>query len=353
MEDARRLIKTWAQNLRRGIAAPDFWGFVRALEQNNASNPRLGYAKHPSEENIRFGQTPHLYFPPSDIAEIIEGKRAGVDALMFTYFFGLLGVNGPMPLEFTHYVYQRSYSHYDQTWRRFLDIIHHRMQVFFYRAFAQNEQSISFDRPADDPVQDIIKSFTGLPPRMGFDGAIENIALSFGENFSFMVRNRKGLEDMLRRILRTKVTVQDFIIASYDLEPKDYAILGNPETATVGVNLQIGRRSLCATRRFEVAIGPIGFDAYQLLMTPGGGFELLIKTVNLYLDRPLDYAFAVRLERGIPPARLGFDWTQDNADAAQLGYTCWIGNGGGEAELRIEASRFNRMKRAREMGKTA
>jgi type VI secretion system protein ImpH len=352
MEDIRRLTKAWSQSLRRGLAAPDFWGFVRLLEQNNPSKPRLGYAKHPSEENVRFGQTPHLYFPPSDIAEIIEGKRAGVDALIFTYFLGLLGINGPMPLEFTHYVYQRSYSHYDQTWRRFLDIIHHRMHVLYYRAFAQNEQSISFDRPGDDPVRDIIQSFTGLPPQINFEDAVENIALSFGENFSFMARNRSGLEDMLRRILKTTVTVRDFIAASYDLEPKDYAILGNRETATLGVNVQIGRKCLCVTRRFEIEFGPIDFDAYQVLMTPGSGFELLLRAVNLYLDRPLDFVFVVHLERGVPPARLGFDWTQINADAAQVGYTCWLGSPEREMVLRIEASRFNRMKYEREMEKT-
>jgi type VI secretion system protein ImpH len=353
MEDLRRLIRAWAQDLRQGIAAPDFWGFARKLEQSNAPRPRLGYAKRPAEENVRFGQTPHLYFPPSDIAEIVEGKRPGIDALVFTHFLGLLGVNGPMPLEFTHYVYQRSYSHYDQTWRRFLDIIHHRMHVLYYRAFAQNEQSISFDRPAEDPVRDIIRSFTGLPPEMRFEGAVENIALSYGESFSFTAKNRSGLEDVFRRILKTRVRVQDFIVAPYDLEPKDYAVLGNPKTATVGVNLQIGRTCLCATRRFEVEIGPIGFDAYQVLMTPASGFELLLKAANLYLDRPLDYAFVVRLTRGIPPARLGFDWTRTNADAAQLGYTCWIGNPGREVELRIEASRFNRMQREREMEETA
>jgi type VI secretion system protein ImpH len=346
MENPGKLIRTWAQNLRRGISAPDFWGFVRKLEQSNSSKPRLGHAKDPSEENIRFGQTPHLYFPPSDIAEILEGKKAGLDAVMFTYFLGLLGVNGPMPLEFTSYVYQRSRSHYDQTWRRFLDIIHHRMHVLYYRAFAQNEQSISFDRPEDDPVREMIKSLAGLPPEMGFDSVSETIALSYGENFAFMARNRSGLEDTLRRMLNTAVTVRDFVAAPYDLDPGDYAVLGNPKTAVLGLNLQIGRSCLCLTRQFEIAIGPIGFDTYQVLMTPSGGFEVLLQTVKLYLDRPLDYVFVVRLDRGnVPPARLGFDWAQANADAAQLGYTCWIGSSSQELELRIDASRFTRLRK--------
>ncbi|MDR2743035.1 MAG: type VI secretion system baseplate subunit TssG [Treponema sp.] len=346
MEDLRKLIRSWSQTLRQGIAAPDFWGLVRKLERNNPGKPRLGYAKHPSDENIRFGQTPHLYFPSSDIAEIIEGTKVGLEAIVFTYFLGLLGVNGPMPLEFTHYVYQRSRSHYDHTWRRFLDIIHHRMHVFYYRALAQNEQSISFDRPGDDPVRDMIKSLAGLPPEMDFDPVLETIVLSRAENFSFMARNRSGLEDVLRRMLKTAVTVRDFVTTPYDLRAEDHAVLGNPKTAVLGLNLQIGRSCFCVTRRFEIKMGPVDFAVYQDLMSPGGGFELLLKTVNLYLDRPLDYGFVVQLERGtVSSARLGFDWTQANADAAQLGYTCWLGNPDRELELRIDASRFIRLRR--------
>jgi type VI secretion system protein ImpH len=346
MEDLRRLIKTCAQNLRRGVGAPDFWGLVRKLEQSDSARPRLGYAKHPSGENVRFGQTPHLYFPPSDIAEILEGNVGGIDAVVFTYFFGLLGVNGPMPLEFTQYVYQRSHSHYDQGWRRFLDIIHHRMLVLYYRAFAQNEQSISFDRRGDDPVRDLVKSLTGLAPEMGFDPVLETIALSYAGNFSFMARNRSGLEEILRRMLKTRVEVQDFIIASYDLEAEDYAVLGNRKTAVLGLNLQIGRTYLSATHQFEIHIGPITFETFQLLMSPVSGLEVLRKAVNFYLDRPLEYAVVIQLARGIVPrARLGFDWTQIDADAAQLGYTCWLGNTDRELELRIGASRFSRMKR--------
>ncbi|MDR2394373.1 MAG: type VI secretion system baseplate subunit TssG [Treponema sp.] len=344
MENLRRLIRTWEQNLRQGKGSPDFWGLVRKLEKSDPSRPRLGYAKHPAEENIRFGQTPYLHFPPNDIAEVMEGKIQRVDAVIFTYCFGLLGVNGPMPLEFTHYVYQRSHSHYDRTWRRFLDIIHHRMCGFYYRAFAQNEQSISFDRPKDDPVRNIIKSLTGLPLEQGFNPISETIALSYGGNFSFMVRNRNGLEDILRRMLKTQVKVKDFIVASYDLAVADYAVLGNPQTAVLGVNLQIGRTCLSATRQFEIEIGPITFETYQILMTPSSGFEVLWQTVSLYLNRPLDYVVVIQLARGLPPARLGFDWTQINADAAQLGYTCWLGNPDREWELRINASRFNRMK---------
>ncbi|MDR0684527.1 MAG: type VI secretion system baseplate subunit TssG [Spirochaetaceae bacterium] len=346
MENIRRLIKNLSRDLRQKISSPDFWGLVRKLENNNMENPRLGYAKSPASENVRFGQTPHLHLPAGGIAEILEGRDSGVEAIIFTYFFGLLGINGPMPLEFTNYVYRRSYSFYDHTWRRFLDIIHHRMHVFYYRAFAQNEQSVSFDRPNDDPLRSIVKSLTGLPPEINYGAAIEKSALSYAWAFSFTARNRSGLEEMLRRLLRTRVEVKDFVTAAYDISPDDYAVLGNPKTAVLGVSLQIGRTYLSAAHKFEIRIGPASFD-----MFPGykrrswratlRAFLLIRELVKLYLDRPLDYSIVVKLVKGsMPAAMLG----SEKQEGFQLGYNCWIGSTDRELELRIDTSRFNRMK---------
>ena len=270
--------------------------------------------------------------------------RTGGDATVFTYFLGLLGINGPMPLEFTNYVYQRSFNHFDNTWRRFLDIIHHRFHVLYYRAFAQNEQSVSFDRPEHDPIRDIIKGMAGLPPGMNFGTSREKIMLSHTDTFSFTARNREGLEKTLRRMLKTGVRVKDFVIALYDINPDDYARLGNPKTAALGVNLQIGRRYLSATHRFEIEIGPIDSGRYRILLAkPGDFLNVLLQTVRLYLDKPLDYTVVIRFGRGVfTPARLGFN--SDGLRPAQLGYFCWIGNIDKELELRINASRFNRIK---------
>lgn len=348
MENLRKLIKSLSNHLKQGKYEPDFWGLVRLLEHSNPDLPRLGYGKLPTEENIRFGQVPYLNFPSTDIAEIFEGKTPGVDATIITYFFGLLGVNGPMPLEFTNYIFQRSHNHYDHTWRRFLDIIHHRMLTFYYRAFAMHQQSICFDRPKEDPIASSIKSLTGLPPdSLGYDAAQSKIVLAFAHHFGFM-KNRSSLEDMLRRLFGFNLEVKQFSPADYDIPDDSHAVLVNPKTTTLGVNMQIGRTYYSVTQRFEICIGPIDFNTYQIFMSGLSGFELLAETVNLYLDRPLDYHIGFKLlSKSIPAGRLGFDWEQ-GFDAAQLGYTCWIGILQEEQViLTIDASRINR-KRHRE-----
>ena len=359
MENPGRSVKKAAQRLRSGTGAPDFWAFVRALENANLSGPRFGKGKNPREENVRFGQAPFLIFPPTDIAEIIEGGRAaGVDATIILYFFGLLGVNGPMPLEFTNYVFRRSHSYFDNTWRRFLDIIHHRFITLFYRSYAANQQAMSFDRSDDDPLSLIIKSLSGFMPAGNAIGNLqhysagsplllpvdrqERLILKSAHHLSFLARNRGSLEDLLRRLFNFNLEVRDFIPSSYDISLESYAILGEKNT-TLGLNLQIGRTYMSITGKFEIHIGPLSFEEYRKFMSGSNGVRLLNEAVALYLDRPLDYSvvFSVWLST-IPLAQLGFDPVGERWDAPQLGYTCWIGDSDEELLiLNISAGRFN------------
>ncbi|GHV83865.1 hypothetical protein AGMMS50212_12050 [Spirochaetia bacterium] len=317
--DVRKLIKTLSRNLRNNVSAPDWFGLVRRLEKSRPNQPRLGQAVHPKDENVRFGQAPFLRFPSTEIAEIAEGNTVGIDAVIMTYFLGLLGVNGPMPLDFTSYIFQRSCNQYDHAWRRFLDIIHHRIHILFYRAFALNEQAISFDRPADDPIRDIFKSLAGLPPdQVMSDKNQEHFFLCNPHHFGMRFKTRSALEDIMRRA-SPNVTIKDFVIASYDIPVENRAVLGNPKTAILGENLQIGRSYYSATQKFEIRIGPMDYSECQKLLPGTAGFNLLHQLVSLYLDQPMDYDLTFTLNSAsISMPKLG-------TGTALLG-GCWLGN---------------------------
>jgi type VI secretion system protein ImpH len=355
MENIRRLIKTASVSLKNKTAAPDFWAFIRTLEASNPDLPRLGKGKRPADENIRFGQTPYLHFTATEIAEIVEGGRqAGVDATVIVYFFGLLGIHGPMPLEFTGYVFRRSYSHYDNSWRRFLDIINHRFLTLFYRAYSAYQQCMSFDRADDDPIGGIIKALAGLPPvketeNGSFTRRSELIALSSAQHFSFHLKNRYGLLDLLRSMFNYKIELLEFVPGCYDIPAYRWAVLGNKKTSLLGKNLQIGRSVMSITGNFKIRIGPVSFDQYNDFMTGRSGFNLLTEAVNLYLDKPQAYGILFIITGyTIPLAQLGFDLEKETYEAARLGYTCWIGSPEeDEITLLIDASRlvWNERKR--------
>jgi type VI secretion system protein ImpH len=359
MENIRRLVKLASSALKNNVAAPDFWAFVRNLESSDTRLPRLGFAKRPADENVRFGQVPYLHFTATEIAEIIEGGRqAGVYATIIVYFFGLLGIQGPMPLEFTSYVFRRSRSHYDNTWRRFLDIINHRFLTLFYRAYSTYQQCMSFDRPEDDYIGNVIKALAGISPGSvtagdtkprRFSDRCESIAQSYAQHFSFQLKNRYGLLDVLRGIFDYHIELVEFVIDYYDIPHYRRAVLGNKKTSVLGHNIQIGRSMINMTGHFEIRIGPVSFDQYNDFMMGYSGFDLLAEAVNLYLDRPLAYSIVFFIIGDtIPTAQLGFDFENETREAARLGYTGWLGiHSKDVVSLNINAARLAR-KRHRE-----
>ena len=327
MENPGRQVKKASHRLKSGTGPPDLWAFIRSLENANSAKPRLGKGKNPQDENLRFGQAPFLHFPPTDIAEIIEGgKVQGVDATIILYFFGLLGVNGPMPLEFTNYIFRRSHNYFDNTWRRFLDIIHHRFMTFYYRAFSANQQAISFDRNDDDPLSFIIKSLAGFSPMDSPSERQSRLMLKSARQFSFLAKNHCNMEDMLRRLFGLNLKVKDFISSTRDIPYESRTILGNKNT-TLGFDLQIGSTYMSITGKFEIHIGPLSFEEYRSFMTRRNGAQFMAEALNMFMDRPMDYSLVFTLKmKTIPLARLGFDLEEALWDAPQLGYTCWIGN---------------------------
>jgi type VI secretion system protein ImpH len=139
-----------------------------------------------------------------------------------------------------------------------LDIIHHRFLSLYYRAFATNQQAISSDRKNDDAISDIIKSLAGLPTNQNSLERHDKIVLNSAQHFSFRVKNRAGLEDMLRRMFDFNLSVRDFIPESYDISEGYRAILGR-QSSSLGVNFQIGRTYMSIIGKFEIHIGPLFF----------------------------------------------------------------------------------------------
>ncbi|MBO4643592.1 MAG: type VI secretion system baseplate subunit TssG [Alphaproteobacteria bacterium] len=304
MEDVGKLVKQASRRLRTGTGAPDFFELVRRIGHGRPDLPRLGKAARPTQENVRFGQTPYLHFPPTEVAEIRQGNGSA-EALIMTYFFGLLGVNGPMPLEFTDYVFQRSHNYYDQTWRRFLDIINHRFLTLFYRAWAENEQAVSFDRADDDKITDIVRALAGTPSDMSsVNRTFPYLTANYANHFGRSVKSCSSLEEILRNVMKVDLVVKDFVVSSYDIPKNARCHLGHRESSVLGKNIQLGRTYMSATREFEIEVGPVSF-AECCKWAPGRkGFDVINRIVTAYLDRPLEYSLTfIVIGKTIPEVR--------------------------------------------------
>ena len=132
--------------LRRAPHAFHFFQALRRLECLYRDQPRLGKSTQLADDPVRLAQEPSLIFAPATLATFEPGGDGKLPRLS-EYFLGLFGPHGPLPTHLTEYARDRWRNHGDRTFAWFADVFHHRMLCLFYRAWADTQPTVSFDRP--------------------------------------------------------------------------------------------------------------------------------------------------------------------------------------------------------------
>ncbi len=178
----------------------NFFLAVRRLESEYLARPRVGSSIRLEEDFLRFCQIPSLAFAPSSIESI---ERVGALIRMYVNFLGMFGPNGPLPQQLTDFARDRLRNAHDPTLVRFMDIFHHRMLSFFYRAWANNQKSVDFDRIDDARYADYFGSFFGIgvAPLQDRDTVPDWSKIFFAGRMSAQTRNAEGLEAVSRIFL--------------------------------------------------------------------------------------------------------------------------------------------------------
>lgn len=333
MQDLKRVLSKYANVLKKGEQEVDFYFLLRLFELLNKKSPRIGTANNPQEEIFRFGQKPFLHFAPSAVAQITKKSDLTQEQwLILVYFFGFLGPQGPLSLETTSYIYQRCIHEYDGASSRFLDIINHRLISFFYRAFAQNEIAISFDR-ADDLIRVFIKAITGqnlsrnttLPPY-----TIE--ALS--PFFSMRSRSRDGLTKLLQNFFTLPIKVTDFKVVKHCI-PKNLRFkLADRENSILGVSAMLGSHYYSQTKAVVVELGPISYEDSFDFMPKRRLFWQLCELVSLYVQKVIELYLVIKINAStIKQTVIGGNFA--------LGQSCYLLSGQKSTNCNIKTIEIN------------
>ena len=317
-----------------GRCEADFLELVRRVEY--ASGERMvGKSAGRRTEPVRFGQVPHLNYASTSVAEIVEREKLHV----LVNFFGLWGPNGPMPLESTAYVHARSHNCYDQTLRRFADIVHHRFIGLYYRAWKANELAIGLDKGTSGLVARICNALAGQACR---GTALPSFTASaFGAQFGTAVKSRDGLELILSRMLGLPLRIVEKALSVAFLPEDSRGRLGRAGVSELGCSVQLGSRFRTRTRKFLIEVGTVDFArAVQLFPDMKGG-RMLVELVQSYLDRPLEWDLCLGLNTAsLPPPLV--------SGVRQLGRSLWLGRPRGETtRLLIGMSRLAEARHVR------
>lgn len=298
----------------------DFYQALRRVDCLHPQLPRLGTAARPSQEAIRLEQEPSLDFAPAVLSALKPGVDGGPTRIEVR-FMGMLGPNGPLPLHLTDYARERLLNSGDATLTRFLDVFNHRFLALFYRAWAQAQPAVARDRPDEDRFPLYVGALFGLgSSRMRRRDEAPDAAKLFHTGLlARQVRNREGLEALLRHYFKVPVQIEEFAGHWLAIAEEERSCLGGPTAfVTLGVGAVLGSRVWDRQHAIRIHIGPLDLERYEAFLPGGVDLQPLVAWLRTYLCFELAWTLSLSLRpQAVPRAELG--------SFGRLGWTTWLG----------------------------
>lgn len=300
-----------------------FYHVLRLFECLYKTHPRLGKSKRPSDDQIRLTQAPRMTFESSSLTAFESGEN-GKPHRLLVRLFGLMGPNGPLPLHLTKYVLERQRDFRDQTFSKFLDMFHHRMLSFFYRAWANSEPTISFDRPESDHFADFIGSLIGI----GMSSLKKRDIISdrtkyyYAGRLSSQAQCSEGLQAIINDYFNLPAIIEEYVGEWMQLPQNQVTRLGKTKS-TLGESIILGTNVWGRQHKFRIILGPLTQKDYERFLPAGDQFRRLVALVRNYVGDELTWELNLILKWDeVPEFRLdGF---------ARLGWTTWLGKRPGQ-----------------------
>ncbi len=298
----------------------DFFQAIRLLECVHSNKPRLGTSQRAADDPIRLGHEPSLDFECSTIRTFETGKK-GVPSRLTSRFLGLFGPNGPLPLHLTEYVRDRIRHHDDPTLARFADIFHHRMLSLFYRAWANTEPAVSYDRPASDNFGYYLGSLLGrgMESLRARDCIEDKHKLYFAGLFSCQTWHADGLIAILEHYFQVTVRIAEFVGEWIDIPEPELCRLGLSRSSwTNGQSVILGNSVWSRQHKFRIILGPLSYAQYYLFLPFGNRLRHIVALVRNYAGDEMTWDINLVVKNlEIPPLRLDGN--------SMLGWTSWLG----------------------------
>lgn len=305
------------------LRTSDLYELLRRLEASAPEAPRLGRASRLSEDKTRLGQRPSMAFPAGLLASV---RRQAPDAVTHIdiHGLGLLGPNGPLPLHLTEYVWQRIKHHADHSLASFLNLFHHRLLSFLYRAWVDANPAVSYDRPHADRFQVYLGALFGMGTAAlrDKDALGDDCRRHYAGRFADPVANPEGLCALIEGHFGLPAQVEEFV-GEWSEIPDDHRWrVQDPSLGAaaiggrLGVHTHLGQRAWLAQGRFRVVLGPLTRLQFQRVAPAGADLVRLKTLVRAYAGDTLRWDLRLTLrQEAVPALQLG---------AAELGRSAWL-----------------------------
>jgi len=308
-----------------------------AREAADGSRPRGdAIATH-----VSFRNSLSLSFPPSEIQAAmsfdhdntaLKNKPARTQALangglsrveITPAFFGLLGVQGALPLAYTEQIAGREQVHKDYAAREFFDMFSNRATALFYAAWKKYRLPLHYETDRDQRYLPLLLSLAGVSHAetraelQGGAGALFDEAIA---GYALAARHRPVSAAYLQRTLSdyfgVPIRVEQFIGRWYDVPREQLSVLGGVN-ATLGATALAGQRVWQRDMRARLVVGPLSKKDYEAFLPGAGNALALERMLTLLAGVTLEYEVSLVLCREeVGPSSLGL--------GARLGWDAFL-----------------------------
>lgn len=330
---------------QRLLDEPYRFGYFQAVRLLELYFVRKGArSRNVVADRVRFQNTLSLSFPPSELMEataraadgspidepqqralaVEQGDVASVSVT--PAFFGLLGSNGALPLQYTERLTAREIYQRDRAARAFFDVFSNRSAGLFYEAWKKYRLALKYEIDREDRALPIMLSLAGLNyPRLR-----ERLASEPGQVFpetaafySGTLWRRPASATMVKRTVAdyfgVAVELEQFVPRWYPVPAEQRTYLGQ-NNATLGGGALAGERVLQCDLCMRLWIGPLDRKTFTDFLPGGASAHALKKLVQLMTGVRLEYDVKLVLA---PEAVQGASLSSEREDG-RLGWDAFL-----------------------------
>lgn len=342
----------------------DFFRAVWLLERHGVPKAVVGGRGPVGDEMIRFRPHSMVGFPSTDIRRVrpLDFCADENPVLRFDVtFMGLYGVATPLPLHMAIRVLRSidpepgdipGYSTQDAIAQRreaasmsdaespssddsrfsvarsspvrdFLDLFHHRLISYFYRAWTKYRFDVSFGVRGRDDMTRYLLRLGGISPDSSYEalGVAPVRMLRYIGLQTQHPRSAVSLEGILNDYWEQALTfgIDQHVGRWVPLPREDFNSIGLGNSR-LGEDLTVGEQVFDLSGAFNVAIGPVDWNTYLQLLPDNDPHMETRALVRLYCSDPLQFTVEIKLEpESVPEMQLG-----SGAGGPRLGLTSWV-----------------------------
>ncbi|AKT38889.1 type VI secretion system baseplate subunit TssG [Chondromyces crocatus] len=316
------------ERLRAEAKRSSFFRLIYLLERLFPSAPPVGREGPAHAERIRLRGDPSLTFASSDVSDLDLVKYGdGIErARISVTFLGLYGVVSPLPTYFAEDIALGDYQGGPQPVRDLLDVLHHRLVALFYRSWAKYRLPVTYRQGGADAFSSRMFCSVGVDGFRQSQTPIDRfLFLRYASILASKSRSARGLEVVLTDLFGDMgIQIEQFVGQWTLIEKPNRNKLG-VQNHQLGQSLTIGRYVYDGSGRFNVIIGPVGYDDYLSLLPGGSRQPLLRGIIDTFTPGIHDVMLEIHVKtEDAPRYQLG------SQRASTLKRTTWLGGSVGQ-----------------------